>query len=186
MSWYAIQVIGGMRGAKRVANAAHRVPLDVFARVPLISETQRPILPGYVLIKTPTITPVMGALWNSEAARYLVSVPAGRKIFSGAAGMVSADELRAIEVVEKHGIAEVLMVTPDKVPVGREVEITKGSFAGVRARLAVWEGSEEKGWRMVVELKALGRVLLVPMNPALAKQVYETASRSAQGSKVSP
>jgi transcription antitermination factor NusG len=176
VSWYAIQV-RGRRGAERAAQTAV-LTAGVWARVPRFGNTQEPILPGYVLLETSVIGEVMRLLRTVPiSARYVVSVPSEPSL-GGAAGLLSPAEVAIIDHLERHGVATAAnMLTPESLPPGREVEITRGPFATLRARLARWEDSERSGWRMVVELPGMGRLLAIKLSPDAAKVVHEAANR---------
>jgi transcription antitermination factor NusG len=187
MNWYAIQV-RGRRGAERVAQTAV-LEAGVWARVPLVGKTQDPILPGYVILPIDEceIGDVMRVLRSLPASSgYVIEVPSGMKL-GGAVGLISDEEMQVIDLIERHGVAsEVEILTPETLPPGREICITRGIFAGMRARLAKWEEiSEEPGsprprkrWRMVVALPGMGRILTVQLKPEAAKAVHEAAANA--------
>jgi transcription antitermination factor NusG len=181
MKWYAIYTRGGARGVETCAAIA-AMEAGVFARVPKIrgyelrngkrKEKQQAILPGYVLIETPNIGRAMKRLRTYDRfSRYAVDI----------AGEITAEEMLMLERIEAIGTGAVELIEPGTIKIGEMIEIKDGPLAGQTFAFSCWK--KQRGtWRMVVTMKALGRVVSVTIDRDAAQRVRKAAAdRRAKG-----
>ena len=178
MSWYAIQISRGARGAKAAAIACKEA--GVFARVPLIRQTQQPILPGYVLLQADEIETAIEVLREHSVAEQLLGRGLRTVYAAGLeAGIVTNGELAVIDRIEAEGSGLVQGFrgcSLEGLEPGDVLEIKAGPLAGCCVAFAKWTGSRGT-WRLVVQLQSQGLVATVTLSPEQAERVRKIAHK---------